>query len=77
MSALEGGARSTTRRDKYFTHPALNSYLVLKTGPKSWQDALLALNPPNEAAKSRRSSQGTLEEKNVETEKDELVDSSF
>jgi hypothetical protein len=76
MSALEGGARSTTRRDKYFTHPALNSYLVLKTGPKSWQDALLALSPPNETTKSRSSSKGTLEERNVESEKDDLADSS-
>jgi DNA polymerase III delta prime subunit len=75
MSALEGGARSTTRRDKYFTHPALNPYLVLKTGLKSWQDALLALSPAKSST-SRRSSKGTLEEKTVGSDKDELVDSS-
>jgi hypothetical protein len=76
MSALEGGARSTTRRDKYFTHPALNPYLVLKTGPKSWQDALLALIPPAEGTGSRGSSKGGLEEKKEESEKNELADSS-
>jgi hypothetical protein len=76
MSALEGGARSTTRRDKYFTHPALNPYLVLKTGSKSWQDALLALSSPAEGTGSRGSSKGRLEEKKEESEKDELVDSS-
>ena len=39
FSALEGGIRSTTRRDRYFT-PDLNSYLVLKTGKPSWLEAL-------------------------------------
>jgi hypothetical protein len=76
MSALEGGARSTTRRDKYFTHPGLNPYLVLKTGQKSWQDALLALSPPVRASRSRGSSRAPFEEKNAESERDELVDSS-
>jgi hypothetical protein len=76
MSALEGGARSTTRRDKYFAHPALNPYLVLKTGLKSWQDALLALSPAKRSSTSRRSSKGALEEKTVGSDKDELGDSS-
>lgn len=39
MSALEGGARSTTRKDKYFG-PGLNPHLVLKTGCQSWFDAV-------------------------------------
>jgi len=38
MSALEGGARASTRRDKYFGD-VLNPYLVLKTGLQSWLDA--------------------------------------
>jgi len=38
MSALEGGARSTTRRDRYFG-PGLNPYYVLRTGKQSWLDA--------------------------------------
>lgn len=38
MSALKGGARSTTRRDRYFTSK-LNSQFVLQTGMQSWLDA--------------------------------------
>jgi hypothetical protein len=41
MSALEGGARSTTRKDRYFG-PGLNPHFVLKTGMQSWLDAALA-----------------------------------
>ncbi|TVY48780.1 ATPase family AAA domain-containing protein [Lachnellula occidentalis] len=40
MSALEGGARSTTRRDRYFGSK-LNSQFVLKTGMQSWLDAAM------------------------------------
>jgi hypothetical protein len=39
MSALEGGARSTTRKDRYFG-PGLNPHFVLKTGLQSWLDAM-------------------------------------
>lgn len=39
MSALEGGARNTTRKDRYFG-PGLNPELVLRTGKQSWLDAL-------------------------------------
>ena len=38
MSALEGGARSTTRKDRYFGS-GLNPYFVLRTGMQSWLDA--------------------------------------
>lgn len=38
LSALEGGARNTTRPERYFG-PALNYVLVLKTGHQSWQAA--------------------------------------
>jgi DNA polymerase III delta prime subunit len=41
MSALEGGVRSTTRKDRYFG-PGLNPYLVLRTGMQSWLDAAAA-----------------------------------
>ena len=41
MSALEGGTRNTTRRDKYFSNSDLNPYLVMRTGVKAWQDAVL------------------------------------
>ncbi|TVY35800.1 ATPase family AAA domain-containing protein [Lachnellula subtilissima] len=40
MSALEGGARSTTRRERYFGSK-LNSQFVLKTGMQSWLDAAM------------------------------------
>ncbi|TVY92339.1 ATPase family AAA domain-containing protein [Lachnellula willkommii] len=40
MSALEGGVRSTTRRDRYFG-TRLNSQFVLKTGMQSWLDAAI------------------------------------
>lgn len=58
MSALEGGTRSTTRRDKYFG-PDLNPYLVLKTGMQSWLDASLEIT--NASSRSRRSSKGDSE----------------
>jgi hypothetical protein len=38
FSALEGGARSTTRKDRYFG--AINPYSVLKTGRPSWLEAV-------------------------------------
>lgn len=41
LSALEGGARKTTRPEKYFRVP-LNPYLVNRTGLQIWQDALSA-----------------------------------
>ena len=52
MSALEGGARSTTRKDKYFG-PTLNPFLVLKTGMSSWLEAVPAgiSDAPNERSR--------------------------
>jgi hypothetical protein len=38
MSALEGGARKTTRRDRWFTGK-VNTYHVMRTGMQSWFDA--------------------------------------
>lgn len=38
MSALEGGKRNTTRRERWFGD-ALNKELVLKTGLQTWLDA--------------------------------------
>jgi len=40
MSALEGGARNTTRRDRWFPGK-VNPYVVMKTGMQSWTDAAL------------------------------------
>ncbi len=72
MSALEGGARKTTRRDRYF--PAtLNQVFVLKTGMPSWIEASLV----HTRAGSPRSSKASLEEESKgESEKDEMMDSS-
>lgn len=38
MSALEGGARSTTRRDRYFDDKRLNSLHVKRTGGSGWME---------------------------------------
>lgn len=38
MSALEGGARKTTRRDRWFTGK-VNTYHVMQTGMQSWYNA--------------------------------------
>jgi hypothetical protein len=38
ISALEGGARKTTRRDRWFTGK-VNPYDVMMTGMQSWSDA--------------------------------------
>jgi len=58
MSALEGGTRSTTRRDRYFG-PHLNPHLVLKTGLPSWQDAVL-VEMAERGDLSRETSQGRV-----------------
>jgi hypothetical protein len=59
MSALEGGVRSTTRRERYFG-PGLNAHLVLRTGGKSWLDAVAVATgtgaETREGSRSRRSS---------------------
>ncbi|KAI6710456.1 hypothetical protein JHW43_007026 [Diplocarpon mali] len=59
MSALEGGARGSTRQDRYFT-AALNSSVVLKTGMPEWIEAMLAETVSLEVvAESRRSSRSS------------------
>ncbi|KAI8626070.1 hypothetical protein F5Y19DRAFT_231457 [Xylariaceae sp. FL1651] len=37
FSALEGGSRATTRREKYFSAD-INPYLVMRTGGKGWEE---------------------------------------
>jgi DNA polymerase III delta prime subunit len=41
LSALEGGARKTTRSERYFRVP-LNPHMVNRTGLQGWQDAVSA-----------------------------------
>src|SRR5689334_14137978 len=36
FSALEGGSRSSTRRERYFVAMNLNPYFVLRTGGEGW-----------------------------------------
>jgi hypothetical protein len=43
MSALEGGARKTTRKERYFG-AALNPELVFRTAGKGWAQALAAMS---------------------------------
>lgn len=76
MSALEGGARKTTRRDRYFP-TTLNHAFVLKTGMPSWIEASLVGTRASDAGPgSRRSSEASLEEESKgESEKDELLES--
>lgn len=78
MSALEGGARHSTRRERYFT-AALNSALVLRTGMPGWIQASLAeTGSRGILATSRRSSKSGLNEEEIrsEDERDELMDAS-
>jgi hypothetical protein len=72
MSALEGGARSTTRRDRYFG-PGLNPHFVLHTGMQSWTDAALA-EPKGAGSKAGRGV--STEGKETDTGVDELMGSS-
>ncbi|EPE32950.1 P-loop containing nucleoside triphosphate hydrolase [Glarea lozoyensis ATCC 20868] len=65
MSALEGGFRSTTRKDRYFG-PGLNSIFVMKTGMPSWTEAAetemireqAILKPSNSRSGSESSTEG-------------------
>lgn len=42
LSALEGGTRKTTRKEKYFEAQHLNPHFVLATGSPTWQTAAAA-----------------------------------
>ncbi|RDW88647.1 hypothetical protein BP6252_00679 [Coleophoma cylindrospora] len=42
LSALEGGTRKTTRKEKYFDAEDLNPHFVLATGSSAWQAAAAA-----------------------------------
>ncbi|KAH7342530.1 hypothetical protein BKA65DRAFT_293236 [Rhexocercosporidium sp. MPI-PUGE-AT-0058] len=76
MSALEGGARKSTRRDRYFT-AALNSNWVLRTGMDSWLDAARTETEIAEpATSSRRSSKASLEDANNDESRRDEVESS-
>jgi hypothetical protein len=83
MSALEGGARSSTRRGKYFG-PDLNPYFVLKTGMPSWLEAVTAQMAGTSTASksptsSRRLSRGDSDVSKVESDigLDEVVENGL
>lgn len=69
MSALEGGARSTTKREKYFGS-LLNPYIVMKTGMQSWTEAARA---EISMGASTRPSTVDSEEAKTDNEEDELM----
>ncbi|RDL39465.1 uncharacterized protein BP5553_03805 [Venustampulla echinocandica] len=72
ISALEGGARSTTRRDRYFGSK-LNPHFVLKTGGENWPDAALADEKPKRRDGSpSKGSGGCLGSEQSSNEYDEL-----
>ncbi|KAF3026790.1 hypothetical protein E8E14_014888 [Neopestalotiopsis sp. 37M] len=54
-SALEGGARSSTRREKYFSAD-INPHLVMRTGGKGWDLLTNNLHTANDAPSSPNSS---------------------
>jgi hypothetical protein len=67
LSALEGGSRSTTRRERWFK-AEVNPYLVMKTGGKSWaglwpeegqSSVRQQMSPPAEVPSSPASSSTT------------------
>lgn len=73
MSALEGGSRSTTRKERYFSQD-INPYLVLKTGLHSWLDAALSITVDIDAGSRRSSIQMSDVHMDVESGRDELIE---
>jgi hypothetical protein len=77
MSALEGGARKTTRRERYF-NSSLNPYLVAKTGMQNWMDISIAQVAAESeflsTTASRRSSNGSISTENAFLETDEVAE---
>ena len=74
MSALEGGIRSTTRKDRYFG-PGLNSIYVMNTGMPGWTEAAEAEVIKEQASRkeegSRSDGESSVEERCTEQEKSE------
>ncbi|KAI9647095.1 hypothetical protein NHQ30_005097 [Ciborinia camelliae] len=73
MSALEGGTRSTTRKEKYFSQD-INPYLVLKTGSQSWLDAAVSTTTGTDEGSRRSSVQMSDGNMDIESGRDELID---
>lgn len=77
ISALEGGARVSTRRDRYFK-AELNSNWVLRTGMDSWTDAaLIEMESAETPTSSRRLSKASLDDaERGESGRDEFMGNS-
>ncbi|KAI1396133.1 hypothetical protein F4819DRAFT_476294 [Hypoxylon fuscum] len=74
-SALEGGTRASTRREKYFSAD-INPHFVMHTGGKGWDAiAAAATVSPAVASKDATSTRGDAEE--VDELADELADEKF
>jgi cell division protein FtsB len=80
MSALEGGFRSTTRKDRYFG-PGLNSVAVMKTGMPSWTQAAEAEVIREQAilkqSNSRSGSESSAEEQGIKQEISDMETTSI
>ncbi|ESZ96132.1 hypothetical protein SBOR_3483 [Sclerotinia borealis F-4128] len=72
MSALEGGTRSTTRKEKYFSQD-INPYLVLRTGSQSWLDAAISTTAGTDEGSRRSSIQMSDGNMDIESGQDELI----
>ncbi|KAF7904727.1 hypothetical protein EAF00_002061 [Botryotinia globosa] len=73
MSALEGGTRSTTRKEKYFSQD-INPYFVLRTGSQSWLDAAISITAATDDGSRRSSIQLSESYIGADSGKDELLD---
>lgn len=73
MSALEGGQRNTTRKDRYFGN-VLNAKLVQRTGGEGWQEAASATIKLSGSYGSTRNSREATPLKQDDT--DEIPESS-
>ncbi|KAM0162110.1 hypothetical protein ACHAQE_003838 [Botrytis cinerea] len=73
MSALEGGARNTTRKEKYFSQD-INPYFVLRTGSQSWLDAAVSVTAGTDDGSRRSSLQMSESNMGADSGKDELLD---
>ncbi|KAK8108803.1 ATPase family AAA domain-containing protein 5 [Apiospora sp. TS-2023a] len=71
MSALEGGSRASTRRDKYFAAD-VNPVLVMRTGGKDW--ASLASPTVEEREEQQQESSGDSRSSSKDLDEDEDCD---
>ncbi|KAK7918107.1 hypothetical protein PG985_009981 [Apiospora marii] len=69
MSALEGGSRASTRRDKYFAAD-INPVLVMRTGGEDWANLAAVETGEEQQQESSRSSSKDLEDEDCDGDTD-------